>query len=60
MHDIIGHYNRFDVFQLHVNKAEQRAIHVNPGSATAQESITEQQNKYNTENANTTAADTAN
>ncbi len=59
MHDIIGHYNRFDVFQLHVNKAEQRAIHLNYGAAHVQESITEQQNKYNTENANKTAADTA-
>jgi len=60
MHDIIGHYNRFDVFQLHVNKAEQRAIHLSEGNSHVPESITEQQNKYNMENANTTAADTAN
>ncbi len=26
MHDIIGHYNRFDVFQLHVNRAPQPTI----------------------------------
>lgn len=26
MHDIIGHYNRFDVFQLHVNKTPLRSI----------------------------------
>ncbi len=26
MHDIIGHYNRFDVFQLHVNRASQPKI----------------------------------
>ena len=26
MHDIIGHYNRFDVFQLHVNRAPQPKI----------------------------------
>jgi nitrilase len=26
MHDIIGHYNRFDVFQLQVNRAAQRSI----------------------------------
>ncbi|MCU1682860.1 MAG: aliphatic nitrilase [Amycolatopsis sp.] len=27
MHDIIGHYNRFDVFQLHLNRQPQRALH---------------------------------
>jgi aliphatic nitrilase len=26
MHDIIGHYNRFDVFQLHVNRTPQPTI----------------------------------
>lgn len=26
MHDIIGHYNRFDVFSLHVNREPQRTI----------------------------------
>lgn len=26
MHDIVGHYNRFDVFQLHVNRAPQQPI----------------------------------
>ena len=26
MHDIIGHYNRFDVFSLHVNREPQRTV----------------------------------
>ena len=26
MHDIIGHYNRFDVFQLHVNRTPQSRV----------------------------------
>ena len=26
MHDIIGHYNRFDVFTLHVNREPQRGV----------------------------------
>ena len=39
MHDIIGHYNRFDVFSLQVNRTPQRAVHLvtdadpHPGSA---------------------------
>lgn len=27
MHDITGHYNRFDVFQLHLNRQGQAALH---------------------------------
>ncbi len=30
MHDIIGHYNRFDVFQLHLNAAPQSALATTP------------------------------
>jgi aliphatic nitrilase len=26
MHDIIGHYNRFDIFQLHVNRQPQNRV----------------------------------
>jgi aliphatic nitrilase len=26
MHDIIGHYNRFDIFQLHVNRTPQSRV----------------------------------
>lgn len=26
MHDIVGHYNRFDIFELKVNTAPQRPI----------------------------------
>ena len=59
MHDIIGHYNRFDVFQLHVNKTVQNAIHIDGDNTLVKESITEAQNKYNMENTKTTAADTA-
>ncbi|MCH9676063.1 MAG: carbon-nitrogen hydrolase family protein [Actinomycetia bacterium] len=59
MHDIIGHYNRFDVFQLHVDKTQQHAIHMNHGTGQVQESITEQQNRYNSDNPQATAANTA-
>ena len=40
MHDIIGHYNRFDIFQLHVNRQPQHRVvfhdlpAVDPASAT--------------------------
>jgi aliphatic nitrilase len=27
MHDIVGHYNRFDVFSLQVNQTPQRPVH---------------------------------
>ncbi|PRD43635.1 aliphatic nitrilase [Phyllobacterium phragmitis] len=30
MHDIIGHYNRFDVFQLHLNTSPQSALATTP------------------------------
>lgn len=29
MHDIVGHYNRFDVFQLHLNAAQQSPLAMN-------------------------------
>jgi nitrilase len=32
MHDIIGHYNRFDVFQLHVNRTPQSRVVFTEGS----------------------------
>jgi aliphatic nitrilase len=36
MHDIIGHYNRFDIFQLHVNTAPQEPLTLNPGESRSQ------------------------
>lgn len=49
MHDIIGHYNRFDVFQLQVNKQEQHALHVSHGQPSNLETVTQQQNTFNAE-----------
>lgn len=45
MHDIIGHYNRFDIFTLHVNRDQQRkvAFDTPPESAPLQPEITEDQ-----------------
>jgi aliphatic nitrilase len=37
MHDIIGHYNRFDIFQLHVNREPQsRIVFADPPPAAPQ------------------------
>lgn len=40
MHDITGHYNRFDVFQLHVNRNPIQPAHFHDGDALVSENIT--------------------
>lgn len=40
MHDIIGHYNRFDVFSLHVNREPQRKVVIDDFTAFAGEEPT--------------------
>lgn len=40
MHDITGHYNRFDVFQLHVNRNQIQPAHFHDGDALVSENIT--------------------
>ncbi|WP_343527895.1 carbon-nitrogen hydrolase family protein [Sphingomonas sp.] len=37
MHDIIGHYNRFDVFDLRVNAVPQQPVRIDTGPAPAAE-----------------------
>lgn len=39
MHDIIGHYNRFDVFQLHVNRTPQQSLWSTESSSGAPDDI---------------------
>lgn len=46
MHDIIGHYNRFDVFSLHVNREPQRKVTLDDSTISAGEepaSVTDQE-----------------
>jgi nitrilase len=36
MHDIIGHYNRFDIFNLQVNRRSQQPVQWHDGDAGLQ------------------------
>ena len=41
MHDIIGHYNRFDVFTLHVNREPQRGVVFDAMAGTTEDPLDE-------------------
>lgn len=47
MHDITGHYNRFDVFSLHVNRQPQPPVSLTGAAAAAAEPATEREQDEN-------------